>query len=163
MKRLLLLLLVVPLFGFTLYDFSYQTARVRWETLCLDDCFPGQPLTNTFNASTSPGEAVAYGGARWRMAGIECTVWAAGATPTDGGTNFVAVRVTHEDAGVDCQCILGAICGGGIGRCDCPTGMTELGGTKFSMTPVSPTTIDGGAAYCWSDPTQIHCSVDLFR
>lgn len=167
MKRLLRLLPLLPLlFGFTLYQFTTQTERVRWESfLLLDDVFPGLRLYNTFHASTSPAGGFSIGEARWRMSGLQCTVYDNGGRgETDGGTNFVAVAVKHEDGGTDCHCILGQLCGnGGIGKCDCGASMTHLAGSEWYVEIVHPSVVDAGASGCQVDPGFWHCSVDLFR
>lgn len=161
MRRVLsatsLLALGALLSGFVLLDFTVQTARVRWDTMSSPTVAQrGVPFSNSFTMGSSVAGSVSYGPAKWRMAGVECTVYGVGAT--DGGTNSFKIDVIHEDAGVDCECDLGsAACAGAqYFSCDCSGGMTELVGLRWRMQPAATST-------CQTMPGTVYCTADMFR
>lgn len=168
MKRLLpLVALAVVLSGFTLISFIEQTPRTRWTTQYLGAAYnTAVPEETSFSHCfkvTGSGSS-SFGPAFFRMRGITCS-WGIAGT---GGTNGVDVKIVHEDAGIDCQCTLGACTATAATEmtCSCPT-VVELGRTIMA---------DGGeqletslclqvddATDCAGNPAAMSCSVDLFR
>lgn len=145
------------LLGFTLVDYTAtQTSRVRWETLHQGVAYT-TPVTEDqafSNCFTSNGYSTVGGGAYWRADGFKCT-WA-----IDGvGAGNMILDIYHEDAGVDCQCTVGACTDGPNTElsCTCASVFQMLPGSTYCMK------VDTSSSCATSEPGQWHCSMDLFR
>lgn len=166
-------LLGLLLCGFTLYNVEVQTPRVRWEVdyrgAAYNTATPEETnLRHCFNAA---GYTDAFGHTYFRTAGMQCS-WAAAGT---GGTVGVVVKIVHEDAGIDCQCTLGACTATASTEMGCTCadgGYGGTGGVQLGKT-VMP---DGGeqnttrlcvqlddSTDCSANPSGLSCSIDLFR
>lgn len=143
--------------AYTLSAFTAQTARVRWETWHQGAAYTTAVTEdeNFSNCFVVDGTTATVGGsAFFRGDAFSCT-WA-----VDGvGAGDMVMTITHEDAGVDCLCTVGACTAGPNTELECACAST------FQMVP--------GSTYCMkadttsscgtSEPGQWHCSMDLFR
>lgn len=154
LKSMLLGVALVLSMGFTLY--TPQLPRFRWETFKFGAAYntTTPEETNFSNPLNMNGQLGGFGAVVLRTDGIQCT-WAIAGS---GGTNGVDVKIVHEDAGIDCQCTLGA-CTATAGtplECDCGTIVHLRNAETYSVQ------LDD-ATDCGANPATIHCSVDLFR
>jgi hypothetical protein len=143
------------LMGFSTYA-PPQTSRFRWEVFKFGAAYNTATAeeANFSNPLTVLGQLGGQGSATFRTDGIQCT-WAIAGS---GGSNGVDVKIVHEDAGIDCQCTLGA-CNATAGTpldCDCGAAV-QLGSQGVYSVQLDD------ATDCTANPAGFHCSVDLWR